>query len=143
MTPRRRLGVALALIGAAIAMVAASSAATRDRSVVSSVTHRAEHLGQCFSTRVKRVETRLEDDGRPVPDSGSAIELADGHYNVSYEQVRAIDRARAGDPVRLCVTALPGHCPSGDTRGISYRGKDLRTGRSWKAADAEHMCGGA
>ena len=130
-------------MGAAIAIVAASTAASRDHAMVSGLTHRREHPGQCFDTRVKRAETRLEDAGKPVPGSGSAVEFADGHYNVSYDQVPAMDRSRPGDPVRLCVLALPAHCPAGDTRGIRYRARNLRTGASWRAADAEHMCGGA
>ena len=121
----------------------ASAAAASPRTIVSGVTHRREHVGQCFLTRVKLVGTRLEDNGHPVPDSGSAIELADGHWNFSYDQLPGIDRSGPGDPVRLCVIALPHHCPVGDTRGILYRGQNLHTGLSWKAADAEHMCGGA
>ncbi len=111
--------------------------------MVSGLTHRPERLGQCFLTRVKRVETRLEDNGKSIVGSGSAIELADGHYNVDYEQLPGIDRSRRGDLARLCVIALPGRCPAGDTRGLFYRGENLRTGLSWKAHDAEHMCGGA
>ena len=127
----------------ALAALLAMPAGAGPRAVVSSVTHRPEHLGQCFLTRVRRVETRLEDDGKSVHGSGSAIELTDGHYNDDYDQLPGIDRSRPGDPVRLCVIALPRHCPAGDTRGIRYLGRNLRTGLSWKAADAEHMCGGA
>ena len=131
------------LAGAAIALAGAGVSASRRGATVSSLTHMPEHLGQCFQTRVKRAETRLEDDGKPVPQSGSAIEFADGHYNVSYDQLPAMDRSRPGDTVRLCVVALPGHCPPGDARGIRYRARNLRTGGTWQAADAEHMCGGA
>jgi len=130
-------------VALALTLLAATPAAAGPRTIVSGATHRPEHVGQCFRTRVKRVTTRLEDNGRPVPDSGSAIELADGHDNESYEQLPGIDRSRPGDPIQLCVTALPRHCPRGDTRGILYRGRNLRTGLTWKAADAEHMCGGA
>lgn len=126
-----------------LAALPAAPATAGPRTIVSGVTHQPEHVGQCFHTRVKLVATRLEDNGRPVPDSGSAIELTDGHYNESYDQLPGIDRSRPGDPVRLCVIALPHHCPPGDTRGILYRGRNLRTGLSWKANDAEHMCGGA
>jgi hypothetical protein len=132
-----------ALVAACLALLAAGVASAGPRTVVSGVTHRPERVGQCFLSRVKRLATRLEDNGRPVPDSGSAMELADGHYNVSYDQLRGIDRSRPGDPVRLCVTALPRRCPPGDTRGILYRGRNLRTGLGWTASDAEHMCGGA
>ena len=134
---RRAAGAALA------ALVLPSAAQAGDLAAWSDVTHRSEYRGECFTTRVKRVETRLEDNGRPVAGSGSAIVLADGHYNVSYDQLPGIDRSRPGDPVRLCVVAVPRHCPAGDNRGITYRGKNLRTGLSWRAPDAEHMCGGA
>ncbi|HEY5411465.1 MAG TPA: hypothetical protein VIJ94_12145, partial [Caulobacteraceae bacterium] len=70
-----------------LAVLAAAPAAAGSRTIVSGATHRSEHVGQCFRTRVERVTTRLEDNGRPVPDSGSAIELADGHDNDSYEQL--------------------------------------------------------
>jgi hypothetical protein len=133
----------IAVAGAGLLVLLASAAQAAPRSVVSSITMRPERLGQCFTTRVKRVETRLEEDGEPVSDSGSAIVLRDGHYNVDYGQLPAIDRSRPGDPVKLCVIALPSHCPRGDTRGIRYHGRNLRTGLSWQANDAEHMCGGA
>ena len=126
-----------------LALALTGSAAAGSRAAYSDVTHRSEHLGQCFTSRVKHVESRLEDNGRPVADSGSAIVLADGHYNVSYEQLRGIDRSRPGDLIRLCVVAVPRHCPAGDHRGITYRGRNLRTGLSWRATDAEHFCGGA
>ena len=126
-----------------LALTLAGAALAGDRAAWSDVTHRSEYRGECFSTRVKRVATRLEDNGRPVSDSGSAIVLADGHYNVSYDQLPGIDRSRPGDPVRLCVIAVPHHCPAGDNRGITYRGQNLRTGLSWRATDAEHFCGGA
>lgn len=137
---RTGLWLALAL---AVAGVPAH-AAPRPAAMISSVTHRSERLGQCFHTRVLKVETRLaEADGTPAPESGSAIEFADGHYNVDYGRVPGIDSSRPGDRVRLCVRHLPTHCPSGDTRGINYRVTNLRTGRSWIAPDAEHLCGGA
>jgi hypothetical protein len=126
-----------------VALALAGVAAASDRAARSDITHRTERVGQCFDTRVKHVETRLEDNGEPVEDSGSAIVLVDGHYNVSYEQLRGMDRSRPGDRVRLCVIAVPRHCPAGDNRGITYRGRNLRTGLSWRAMDAEHMCGGA
>jgi len=127
---------------AAVALVAPASAGSR--SVVSGFTKHREHVGECFSTRVRRVGTRLQEhDGRLVPGSGSEIDLADGHSNVSYDQLPGIDRSRRGDRVRLCVIGLPAGCPRGDTRGILYRGVNLRTHLSWKATDEEHQCGGA
>jgi hypothetical protein len=129
---------------AASALMASALLAAATPGMVSGATGRREHIGQCFSTRVLRVENRLGDGaGHFEAGSGSAIELADGHSNVSYQQLKGIDRSKPGDRVRLCVIGIPGNCPPGDTRGISYRGRNLRTGLTWKAADAEHLCGGA
>ena len=57
-------------------------------------------VGQCVDTTVKSVEERLEDGAtnKPVPGSGSAISFANGGYQVSYEQMPAVDASRAGDP---------------------------------------------
>ncbi len=126
-----------------LALTLAGAAAASDTAGYSDVMHRSEYPGECFQTRVKRITNRLEDAGRRVPGSGSAIVLADGHYNVSYDQLPGIDRSRPGDRVRLCVISVPRRCPAGDNRGITYRGRNLRTGLSWRATDAEHFCGGA
>jgi hypothetical protein len=103
------------------------------------------HIGQCVTTEVKKVETRLMDGGtgQPVAGSGSAIEFANGGYQVSYDQVPAVDQSRPGDPVKLCLVSTPRHCPPGDNRGRTYRATNLRTGGSWTLPDSEHMCGGA
>jgi hypothetical protein len=103
------------------------------------------HVGQCAISAVKKVETRLVDGatGRPMPGSGSAIEFANGGYQVSYDQVAAVDRSRPGDPVRICLVSVPNNCPPGDNRGRMYKTTNLRTRRSWTLPDSEHMCGGA
>jgi hypothetical protein len=101
-------------------------------------------IGQCVITSVSRVATRLADDAnRLVPGSGSAIEFANGGYQVSYEQVRAVDRSRRGDRVRMCLVSIPENCPPGDERGRSYKVTNLRTRASWVLPDSEHACGGA
>ncbi len=101
-------------------------------------------VGACALTRVKAVEERLEDgDHTPVPGSGSAVEFANGGYQVSYDQLAAVDRSRPGDPVRMCLVSIPHPCPPGDARGRVYRTTNLRTGRSWRLMDSEHGCGGA
>jgi hypothetical protein len=127
----------------ALACLTTASAGAQPRLVISVATHRPEFVGQCFATEVRKVETRLVDNGQEIPGSGSEIELADGHVNTDYDQLPGIDRSRPGDPVRLCVISLPRRCPKGDTRGIRYRGRNLRTGLGWVAMDSEHMCGGA
>ena len=102
------------------------------------------HVGQCATTTIKIVGTRLEDGaGKPVVGSGSAVIFVNGGSQVSYEEVAAIDRSRPGDPVRLCLVSIPKHCPPGDDRGRFYKATNLRTGKSWTLPDSEHMCGGA
>ncbi|MDR3472545.1 MAG: hypothetical protein P4M09_12770 [Devosia sp.] len=97
------------------------------------------HVGQCTTTTIKAVETRLEG----VADSGDAVEYANGGYGVSYDQVPGLHSARKGDKVTLCLTSLPTDCPKGDDRGKTYKATDMRTHKSWELPDAEHMCGGA
>jgi hypothetical protein len=102
-------------------------------------------VGQCVDTTVKSVEERLEDGAtnKPVPGSGSAISFANGGYQVSYEQMPAVDASRAGDPIRLCLASIPKGCPPGDDRGREYKATNLRTHKSWRLPDSEHSCGGA
>ena len=100
-------------------------------------------VGTCAFTTVGVVTQRLEDNGRPVPDSGSSITLKNGVYGVSYDQVAAVQRSRVGDRVMTCLAKLPTHCPPGDQRGKWYTTTNLRTDESWTLPDAEHMCGGA
>jgi hypothetical protein len=101
-------------------------------------------VGQCVETVVSKVSTRLEEpSGAPELGSGSAIKYENGGYQVSYEQLPAIDRSRVGDTVRMCLVNIPQGCPPGDDRGRSYHSTNLRTGESWEAPNAEHMCGGA
>jgi hypothetical protein len=96
-------------------------------------------VGQCAATTVKDVSTRLQD----TPGSGSAISFANGGYQVSYDQVPEVEASRPGDPVRICLVALPQDCPPGDVRGIVYKAANQRTGQSWTLPDSEHACGGA
>lgn len=102
-------------------------------------------VGQCVKTTVKSVETRLVDGStnEPVAGSGSAISLANGGYQVSYEQLAAVDSSRPGDPVEMCLVSIPRDCPPGDDRGREYRTTNLRTHKSWRLPDSEHSCGGA
>lgn len=144
---RRPLCATTALFAALLAStdLCSPEAIAAPRSMTSSITHRPEHVGQCFRTRVLRVENRLRDTqrGMSVPGSGSKLILADGHINVNYSQDAAIDRSMPGDPVRLCVLHLPVGCPTGDTRNIVYKGINLRTGLSWESSDSTHNCDGA
>jgi len=102
-------------------------------------------VGQCTNTTIKDVTTRLEDGAtnKPIPGSGSAVNFANGGYQVSYDTIAAITQSRAGDPVTMCLVSLPQNCPPGDNRGITYKTTNLRTHGTWTLPDAEHMCGGA
>jgi uncharacterized protein len=101
--------------------------------------------GACALTSVKQVMTRLQDGqtGQQIPGSGSAVQEADGGYQVSYDTIPAIQASRRGDPVLVCLVSIPQGCPPGDNRGRSYAVGNLRTLGAWSAPDAEHMCGGA
>ena len=101
--------------------------------------HYFPKIGQCFNTQVASIGSRLEN----TPDSGDAVEYTDGHYQVSYETNPVVQKFHVGDPIRLCVIELPGHCPAADDRGILFSAVNLKTGGRWKAADSEHPCGGA
>jgi hypothetical protein len=104
-----------------------------------------QRVGQCAMTKVKTVGTRLVDGptNKPVVGSGSSVELANGVYGVSYDQVPAVDKSRVGDPIRVCLVQIPKNCPKGDDRGRFYKATNLRTKAVWTLPDAEHMCGGA
>ena len=97
--PRRgQLGRGALMIRAAVALgvalVVAGSADARAERI-------PRRVGQCAITRVKAVETRLEDGltHRPIAGSGSAIRFTNGGYQVSYETVPAVEASRPGDPV--------------------------------------------
>ena len=101
--------------------------------------------GTCAYTHVRQVTQRLEDGvtHRVIPDSGSAVQFANGLYQVSYDQVAAVNASRRGDAVWICLMTLPQNCPPGDDRGKLYTTTNLRTEESWTLADAQHVCGGA
>lgn len=101
-------------------------------------------VGQCDGTTVSQVGTRLSDgQGQDVPGSGSAINYADGGYQVSYDTVQSVQDWMVGDRVNLCLVSVPTNCPPGDNRGKVYDATNLRTGEMWEAQDSEHSCGGA
>jgi hypothetical protein len=102
-------------------------------------------IGQCTNTTIKDVTNRLQDgvSKQPIPGSGSAVDFANGGYQVSYDTITAITQSRAGDPVTMCLVSLPTGCPAGDNRGITYKTTNQRTHGTWTLPDSEHMCGGA
>jgi hypothetical protein len=98
-----------------------------------------QEVGACVDTAVTLVGPRLEG----VPDSGSAIEYANGMAQVDYSVVPAIANSQVGDAVRVCLVSVPENCPPGDDRGRVYSATNARTGETWTAPDSQHMCGGA
>ncbi|MHB1104068.1 MAG: hypothetical protein ACYC0C_15095 [Devosia sp.] len=96
-------------------------------------------IGQCVRTTIAEIASRLEG----APDSGDAVLYANGVYGVSYEVVTGLRMSRAGDPIELCLTALPQDCPPGDERGKIYSATNLKNDESWELPDAQHMCSGA
>lgn len=101
------------------------------------------HVGDCFSTTVAHVGPRLEGDSVEDSAPGASVAYQDGHYQVDYESSPTALGFNVGDAVHLCVVDLPRGCPPGDHRGIDYEATDLVTGRTFRAADSEHECGGA
>jgi len=70
-------------------------------------------------------------------DTGSAVNFANGGYQVSYTKVPALVRSRIGDKVLMCLVSLPRDCPPGDDRGRVYTTTNLRTEESWSMPDAQ------
>jgi hypothetical protein len=103
-----------------------------------------KHVGDCAKTKVSRIETRLVDGGgKSIAGSGSAIDFVNGGYQVSYDQIAAIDTSRQGNPAEVCLVSVPKGCPKGDHRGKIYKTTNLRSHGQWTLPDAEHACGGA
>jgi hypothetical protein len=104
-----------------------------------------EAVGDCTSTSINAVGTRLMDGstGQPVAGSGSTVSFDNGGSQVSYDTVAGIERSKPGDPVRMCLVSIPTGCPKNDNRGRVYRTTNLRTHEQWTLPDSQHMCGGA
>ncbi len=130
------LAVAAAL-AAAPSLISAQSR-TRDGAIPT-------REGTCAYTRIREVSHRLEDGrtGRVIPDSGSAVVMTNGLYQVSYDEIPAVNESRRGDRVLVCLIKIPRNCPPGDNRGRLYTTTNLRTELSWTLPDSQHMCGGA
>jgi hypothetical protein len=125
----------------AVALIAAPFPALAQTRVGTAIPTR---VGTCAFTRVTGVHQRLEGENhREMQGSGSAVELANGVYGVSYEQVPAVQASRRGDRVITCLISIPQRCPPGDARGRVYTTTNLRTEESWTLPDSQHRCGGA
>lgn len=99
--------------------------------------------GQCVTTQVASVTSRLEGEPPGSFESGTAINFANGGHQVSYERESALIASRQGDRAIMCLTTIPRACPPGDDRGRYYTVTNLRTRMSWSLPDSQHLCGGA
>jgi hypothetical protein len=134
----KRAAASLAIIAALVA--SAGEAQRRARPASPGL-----RVGACVRTTIAEVTQRLQDGGtgRVIADSGSAVRFANGLSQVSYDQVASLNQSRRGDPVFVCLMALPENCPPGDDRGKLYTTTNLRTWESWTLPDSAHGCGGA
>lgn len=103
-------------------------------------------IGQCSTTQVAKVTTRL-DLGHPPKDedfdSGTAVVFRNSGGQVSYGREDALLHSKPGDKVVMCLISIPADCPPGDDRGKVYTVTNTRTGESWTLPDSQHSCGGA
>ncbi|CAN7554393.1 lysozyme inhibitor LprI family protein [Mesorhizobium sp. LjRoot246] len=102
-------------------------------------------IGQCASTHIETLTTRLGDDPLETagPDAGSAATFTNGGTAVSYEREPGLASSKVGDAAVICLISTPRDCPDGDERGRVYYGIDLAIKGSWALPDSQHMCGGA
>jgi len=101
-------------------------------------------LGQCSITKIAALTTRF---GEPLEGAdaiaGSAVEYTNDGRQVSYSLEEGLAGSAEGQPVAVCLIAIPRDCPAGDDRGRLYLGLNLETQGSWVLTDTQHMCGGA
>ena len=86
-----------------------------------------QHIGDCTNTAVKAI--------RPAHARGIEILFANGGFGTSYEPVPSISQSQAGDPIQLCLEAIPEGRPVGDDRGRVYHATNWRTNGSWSLPD--------
>ena len=128
----------IALIGKKALDTAARNPGNNDQPLPSAV-------GQCASTHIKTLTARLGDDPLETasPDAGSAATFTNSGGAVSYDREPGLAASKVGEPVMMCLTAIPRDCPKGDDRGRVYYSIDLVAKGSWALPDSEHLCGGA
>jgi hypothetical protein len=99
-------------------------------------------VGSCVSARIRSINP-LAGEGGPSSLNGTYIVYDNGQSFGTRDEIGGIARSRVGDPVRICVAALPEGCPGFDLRGIDYRVRNLRTDESWVMGNSQHVCRGA
>jgi hypothetical protein len=101
-------------------------------------------VGTCAQSHITNIGQRLVDGAnKPIEGSGSIVAFSNGLHQVSYDDEPEIIDSHIGDPVLICLIALPKNCPPGDNRGKVYTTTNLRRQKSWTLMDSQHICGGA
>jgi len=102
-------------------------------------------IGQCGFTHITALTTRLGDDPLETasPEAGSAARFGNGGTAVSYDREPGLASSKVGDPVVMCLIAIPRDCPKDDLRGRVYYAVDLAAKGTWALPDSQHLCGGA
>ena len=128
----------VALIGKKALDLAAKTPKPADQPLPASV-------GTCGFTHIKALTTRLGDDPLEAasPEAGSAATFTNGGTAVSYDREPGLVSSKVGDPVVMCLIAIPRDCPKDDTRGRVYYAVDLAAKGTWALPDSQHLCGGA
>ncbi|TPK16710.1 hypothetical protein FJ872_18090 [Mesorhizobium sp. B2-5-9] len=128
----------IALIGKKALDAAARNPGNKDQPLPSAI-------GQCASTHIETLTTRLGDDPleTATPEAGSAATFTNGGGAVSYDREAGLAAAKVGEPVVMCLISIPRDCPKDDDRGRVYYSVDLVAKGSWALPDSQHMCGGA
>ena len=93
-------------------------------------------VGQCVRSRITVISTRLD----RTPGSGSAVNYANGAFQVGYDTVPAIENSRPGDVVLICLVGREQNCPKGYHPASTYTTTNLRTQDSWTLGDSSHGC---
>ncbi|MBV2180904.1 MAG: OB-fold putative lipoprotein [Castellaniella sp.] len=99
--------------------------------------------GQCRTSTILKISHRLESNGAPMVGSGSAVNLANGLYLVSYEESKIIQDSKIGDPVIACMVQTEKSCPANRPSSDGYVLINTRTHGFWSASTSEHSCRGA
>jgi uncharacterized protein len=128
----------IALIGKKALDAATRNPGNKDQPLPSAV-------GQCATTHIKTLTTRLGDDPLETapPEGGSAATFTNGGGSVSYDREPGLAASKVGEPVEMCLISIPRDCPKDDDRGRVYYSLDLIAQGSWALPDSEHLCGGA
>ncbi len=93
-------------------------------------------IGQCVRSRITVISTRLD----RTPGSGSAVNYANGAFQVGYETMPVIENSRPGDPVLICLVGRDENCPKGYHPTSTFTTTNLRTQGSWTLGDSSHSC---